>query len=123
MKKVIKNQKEIYTVWSDHTGKPFKHNLVPVEVHICFSYGSQYDESEVTLHFTDEEFMPILRLISNKLCEKTKKELKKENEARANTNSKELISLLTNKIKKNKGSSSLSGKTSTNKNKNKASSI
>jgi hypothetical protein len=94
MKKVIKNKEEIYRIWSDYSGEPFPHNLAPVEITLSFNYGSQYDESELKLHFTDQEVKPLLELLGTSLCSKTKKEIQISN------TSPELIALLTQKTQK-----------------------
>lgn len=77
MKKIVKKQREVSQVWSDASGKPFDLNIPPVELKISFSYGSQYDDSEVCLHYTDQEFEPILRQIKLNLSKKTIKEISK----------------------------------------------
>lgn len=93
MKKILKKQREVADLWSDASGKKFPHGIPPVEVKISFSYGSQYDESDLCFHFTDKEVKPLLVAIKTVLCKKSIKELQLKQKDKDGNNS-ELISLL-----------------------------
>jgi hypothetical protein len=78
MKKVlIPKQKEESIYYSDFKGKCFGEIEPPITIKICFNYGSKNDGEEIEIHLTDEEFEPLLKLIENKLCEESKKIIKK----------------------------------------------
>lgn len=89
MKKTTLKTQEIYEIWSDQTGQGFPHNLPEVEVKLSFLYGSKYDESELTFHFTDEEVQPLLELIKSKLCAKSKAEMQHEIESVGGNNNQQ----------------------------------
>jgi hypothetical protein len=85
MKKIVKKPKEgVYQLWCDATGDPIdqlgQETPPPIEVKISFGYGSVHDGEEITLHYTDKSFEPILKSIKTNLCQKTKEELKKTSE-------------------------------------------
>jgi hypothetical protein len=78
MKKILKpKQIEEAIYFSDFTGQPFDTNFrhPPVELKLSFNYGSEYDQSEITLHLSDRDMEPILDLISTKLNPDFKKSL------------------------------------------------
>jgi hypothetical protein len=77
MKKILKpKQLEQAAYFSDFTGQPFGGLFhPPVELKMTFSYGSIYDQSEVTLHLSDKDMGPILDLIQSKLNADYKKDL------------------------------------------------
>lgn len=79
MKKILKpkqNEEAIY--FSDFTGTPFDDYGSPVTLKLEFNYGSDYDQSEITLHLSDKDIEPILDLISSKLNPDFKKSLQNE---------------------------------------------
>lgn len=78
MKKILKpKQLEQAAYFSDFTGQPFGDLFhPPVELKMTFSYGSIYDQSEVTLHLSDKDMEPILDLIQSKLNPDYKKDLR-----------------------------------------------
>ena len=80
MKKIIvPKQKEEATYFSDFTGQPFGDLYhPPVTLKLEFNYGSDYDQSEITLHLSDKDIAPILNLISSKLNPDFKKQLEQE---------------------------------------------
>jgi len=79
MKKILKpKQHEEAIYFSDFTGQPFDQFSVPVTLKLDFSYGSEYDQSEITLHLSDRDIAPILDLISSKLNPDFKKHLENE---------------------------------------------
>ena len=80
MKKIIKpKQHEEATYFSDFTGQPFGDLYhPPVTLKLEFNYGSEYDQSEITLHLSDRDVLPILDLISSKLNPDYKKSLKED---------------------------------------------
>ena len=80
MKKIITpKQNEEATYFSDFTGEPFGDLFhPPVELTLKFNYGSEYDQSEITLHLSDKDVDPILQLIGSKLNPDYKKELEQD---------------------------------------------
>ena len=77
MKKVIKpKQIEEAIYFSDFSGKPFGQYKPPVELRISFNYGSVNDCSELVLHLDDRDVEPILQLISWKLNDDCKKQMR-----------------------------------------------
>jgi len=79
MKKVITpKQHEEAIYFSDFSGAPFDQFGAPVTLKLEFNYGSQYDQSEVTLHLSDRDVEPILELIQSKLNPDFKKHLENE---------------------------------------------
>lgn len=80
MKKIITpRQNEEAAYFSDFTGEPFGDLYQPpVTLKLEFNYGSEYDNSEITLHLSDLDVKPILELISQKLNPDFKKQLKEE---------------------------------------------
>ena len=77
MKKVTKpaeNEEAVY--YSDFSGRCFGEWIPPVEVKIEFNYGSEYDDSMISLHLTDEEVKPILDIIKKHASEDYKNLLK-----------------------------------------------
>jgi len=79
MKKVIKpKQFEEAIYFSDFSGEPFDHFGPPITLKLEFNYGSQYDQSEITLHLSDRDVEPILELIQSKLNPDFKKHLENE---------------------------------------------
>jgi UDP-N-acetylmuramate-alanine ligase len=48
----------------------------PVTLKLEFNYGSEYDQSEITLHLSDKDIEPILELIQSKLNPDVQKILK-----------------------------------------------
>jgi hypothetical protein len=77
MKKILKpKQHEEANYFSDFTGQPFgEFYHPPVELTLKFNYGSEYDQSEVTLHLSDKDMEPILDLIQSKLNPDYRKDL------------------------------------------------
>ena len=79
MKKIIKpKQHEQAVYFSDFTGQPFDQFGPPVTLKLEFNYGSEYDQSEITLHLSDRDVQPILDIISSKLNPYFKKQLEEE---------------------------------------------
>jgi len=80
MKKIITpKQREEATYFSDFSGQPFGDLYhPPVTLKLEFNYGSEYDQSEITLHLSDRDVKPILELISTKLNPDFKRQLKEE---------------------------------------------
>ena len=81
MKRIIKpTQKEDAAYFSDFTGQPFNSSFQhpPVELKLSFNYGSEYDQSEITLHLSDKDVAPILDLISSKLNSDFKESLEED---------------------------------------------
>ena len=78
MKKVIvPEQREEANYYSDFSGQPLGDGYEPpVILKLEFSYGSEYDGSEITLHLSDRDVQPILELISSKLNPDVQKILK-----------------------------------------------
>jgi len=80
MKKIITpKQHEEANYFSDFTGQPFGEGYTPpVTLKLDFGFGSEYDNSEITLHLSDRDVAPILDLISSKLNPDVKKQLEQE---------------------------------------------
>jgi hypothetical protein len=79
MKKItIPKQHEQATYFSDFTGQPFGLYHPPVELKLSFNYGSEYDQSEITLHLSDKDVAPIMDLIQSKLNPDFKKSLEED---------------------------------------------
>jgi hypothetical protein len=79
MKKIIvPEQREEANYFSDFTGQPFDQFGSPVTLKLEFTYGSEYDGSEITLHLSDKDVEPILELIKSKLNPDFKKSLENE---------------------------------------------
>jgi hypothetical protein len=79
MKKVVvPKQHEEAIYFSDFTGQPLDRFTPPVVLKLEFNYGSVYDQSEITLHLTDQDITPILDLISAKLNPDFKKSLEND---------------------------------------------
>ena len=79
MKKVITpKQYEEAIYFSDFSGQPFDQFGPPVTLKLEFNYGSEYDQSEITLHLSDRDTAPILDLISSKLNPDFKKSLEQD---------------------------------------------
>jgi hypothetical protein len=80
MKKIIvPKQIEEANYFSDFSGQPFDELFgPPVTLKLEFNYGSDYDNSEITLHLSDRDVQPILELISSKLNPDFKKQLEYE---------------------------------------------
>lgn len=79
MKKILKpKQQEEALYFSDFTGEPFDQFGAPVTIKLDFGYGSEYDQSEITLYLSDKDIEPILKLISSKLNPDFKKSLENE---------------------------------------------
>jgi hypothetical protein len=79
MKKVLKPaEPEEVVYYSDFSGKLLEHNMVPVTVKIECGYGSEYDSSSVELHLTDKGLNSLLVYLKDRLCQETKKELKRQ---------------------------------------------
>jgi hypothetical protein len=80
MKKIIvPEQREEASYFSDFTGQPFGDLYhPPVTLKLEFNYGSEYDQSEITLHLSDKDIVPILDLISSKLNPDFRKSLEEE---------------------------------------------
>ena len=76
MKKIIKpSQQEESVYYSDFSGYLLDQFGPPVQLKINFNYGSKYDDSTLELDLTDEEVLPLLKLIASKLSEEKRKEL------------------------------------------------
>ena len=76
MKKIIKpSQQEESAYYSDFSGYLLDQFGPPVQLKINFNYGSKYDDSTLELDLTDEEVLPLLKLIACKLSEEKRKEL------------------------------------------------
>lgn len=77
MKKIIvPEQREEANYFSDFSGQPFDELFgPPITLKLDFGYGSEYDNSEITLHLSDRDVQPILELISSKLNPDFKKQL------------------------------------------------
>lgn len=79
MKKIIKpKQHEEAIYFSDFSGQPFDQFGAPVTLKLEFNYGSEYDQSEITLHLSDRDVSPIIDLISSKLNPDFKKSLESD---------------------------------------------
>jgi hypothetical protein len=79
MKKIIKpKQHEQAVYFSDFTGQPFDQFGPPVTLKLEFNYGSEYDQSHITLHLSDKDVAPILDLIQSKLNPDFKKSLEED---------------------------------------------
>lgn len=73
MKKIIEPAKKENAVYnSDFSGKTFDGFGPPVDIKICFNYGSRYDGSELTLHLDDDDVQSILELVKNKTTKRYK---------------------------------------------------
>jgi len=76
MKKITKpSQQEESIYYSDFSGRLLDQFGPPVQLKINFNYGSKYDNSALELDLTDEEVLPLLKLIASKLSEEKRKEL------------------------------------------------
>ena len=76
MKKITKpSQREESVYYSDFGGQLLDQFGPQVELKINFNYGSKYDNSSLELDLTDEEVLPLLKLIASKLSEEKRKEL------------------------------------------------
>ena len=70
MKKITKpSQREESVYYSDFSGHLLDQFGPQVELKINFNYGSKYDNSSLELDLTDEEVLPLLKLIASKLYE------------------------------------------------------
>jgi len=80
MKKIIvPEQREEANYYSDFSGQPLGDGYEPpVILKLEFNYGSEYDNSEITLHLSDRDVQPILELISSKLNPDYRKHLEQE---------------------------------------------
>jgi hypothetical protein len=79
MKTILKpKQNEECTYQSDFDNKEMKY-CPAIEIQIDFGFGSKYDGDQITLHLTDEEIQPLLRLIQTHGHSKFKESLKSQN--------------------------------------------
>ena len=79
MKKIITpEQKEEALYFSDFSGKPFMSGLgSSVSLTMSFNYGSKYDGAVINLDLNDQDMEEIFSLISQKLSEDAKNNLKR----------------------------------------------
>lgn len=77
MKKIIKPAtKEECVYYSDFSGKLFSFPYPEVLLSIDFCYGSEFDNSKLEFHLTDEDATVILNLLKNKLTQDKKTQIK-----------------------------------------------
>jgi hypothetical protein len=75
MKTVTKPaQREEAEYYSDFSGKKIKFPFPPAQITLDFNYGSQYDESKITLDLSNEEAEEVIAFFSKKLSARTRKE-------------------------------------------------
>jgi len=75
MKTVTKPaQREEAEYYSDFSGKKIKLPIPPAQITLDFNYGSQYDESKITLDLNNEEAQEVIAFLREKISTRTRKE-------------------------------------------------
>lgn len=79
MKKIIKPlTQEEAECYSDFSGERFHLDIPEATIKISFDYGSQFDDSEIEFHLSDEEVKDVLNFIKTKMSDKTKQHLREK---------------------------------------------
>lgn len=79
MKKVVKPaEREESVYYSDFSGKILCEFGPEVVLKLTFGYGSKFDGSELELHLSDDDMMPVLKMLKNNISTEFKHNLTKE---------------------------------------------